>query len=145
MTERIILSLVAIFMLSLTLKKGDKKSKLLTAGLTLGILITWTGISTLITAGFILYMLTGLIIPLSNFKRKDLSKLHWMTIVIGGIFAFGGKLFSIMNWPYASEIRLSMIIPIALYLLSLFKGLVKRKELGYSTIMNAEFIVSMIR
>jgi len=145
MTERIILSLVAIFMLALTLKKGDKKSKLLTSGLTFGILISWTGISTLITAGFILYMLTGLIISLSNFKRKDLSKLQLMTIVISGIFAFGGKLFSIMNWPYVSLIRLGMIIPIALYLVSLYKGLMKRKELGYATIMNTEFILSLIR
>ena len=132
-------------MLSLTLKMGDKKSKLLTAGLTLGILITWTEVPTLIMIGLILYMLTGLVISLSNLNRKELSKLHWMTIVISGAIAFTGKLFSIMNWPYASEIRIIMLIPIALYLVSLFKGLIKSKELGFTSILNAEFMLSLIR
>jgi hypothetical protein len=68
-----------------------------------------------------------------------------MTIAIAGFFAFGANLFSIMHWPYAGEIRLSMIIPIALYLTSLFNGMIRRKEIGYLTIMNVEFIMRLIR
>ncbi|MGI9532441.1 hypothetical protein [Lutimonas sp.] len=145
MTERIILSIVAIIMFALTLKKGDKGTKLLTAGLTVGILITWTGLPMLITAGLIIYMLTGLMISFSNLKSKELTKLNQTTIVIAGILAFVANLFSIMHWPYAGEMRLSMIIPIALYIISLFNGMIKRKEMGYLTIMNVEFILRLIR
>jgi hypothetical protein len=145
MTERIILSIVAIIMFALTLKKGDKVAKLLTAGLTVGILITWTGLPMLITAGLIIYMLTGLMISLSNFKSKELTKLNRTTIIIAGFFAFGANLFSIMHLPYAEVIRLSMVIPIVLYIVILINGMIKRKEFGYLTIMNVEFIMRLIR
>ena len=42
MLERIVVSIVAVVALGFTLSKGDVKTKLLTAGLTTGILITWT-------------------------------------------------------------------------------------------------------
>lgn len=132
-------------MLVLTLKKGDKIAIVLTAGLTVGILITWTRLPMLITAGLILYMLTGLIISLFNLKRNELDKLNRTTIIVAGLFAFGANLFAIMNWSYAGEIRLAMIIPIVLYLISVFKGMIKRKEIGFLTIMNVEFLMRLIR
>jgi hypothetical protein len=145
MTERIILSIVAILMLSLTLKKGDKQTTLLTSGLTVGILITWSGVPTVITVGLIIYMLTALLISLINLRSKELTKFNRTTIVLTGVFAFGANLFTVMHWPYVGEIRLSMIIPIILYIISLVKGMISRKEFGYLTIMNVEFILRLIR
>ena len=145
MTERIILSLVAIIMVALTLKKGDKRIILLTAGLTFGILITWTAFPMLKTAGLIIYMLTGLIISFSHLKSNELTILNRTTIVIAGLFTFGANLFSIMHWPYAGVVRISMVIPIALFIISLFNGMIKRKEIGHLTIMNLEFIIRLIR
>jgi hypothetical protein len=144
MTERAILSIVALIMLALTLKRGDKLSIVLTAGLTLGIVVTWAGLPTLTTVGLILYMLIGLVVSLYNLKNKELHQLNRTTIVVAGIFAFGASLFSLMHWPYAEEIRLSRIIPVVLYLVSLFNGMIKRKEIGYLTIMNIQFILSLI-
>jgi len=145
MTERIIISVVAIVMLALTFKKGDKKSTLLTTALTVGILITWTGVQTVITIGLITYMMTSLLIAIINLRSKGLGVFNRTTIVLTGIFAFVVNLFLIMHWPYAGEIRLSMIIPIILYLISFFKGMLKRNEMGYLTIMNVDFLLRLIR
>ena len=145
MNERIILSIVALAMLALTLKKGDKLTTFLTTGLAFGILITWTGISSIITVGLLIYMLTALLISITSLKISGLSKIHKTTILLTGIFAFVANLFSIMHWPYAGEVRLSIIIPIILYLVSIFSGMIKRQELGYLTIMNVDFLFHLIR
>ena len=145
MTERIILSIVSIIMLALTLKKGDKQSIILTVGLTIGILITWTRVSVVITIGLVTYMLTALMIAMNSLRTKELSKLNQVTIILSGIWAFGANLFSIMHWPYAGEIRLSMIIPIIFYIISLLYGMTKRKEFGYLTIINVEFALRLFR
>jgi len=145
MTETIILSIVSLIMLAFTLKKGNKRTSMLTAGLTIGILITWSRAPTIITVGMITYMLTALMISVKNLRSKELSKLNQATIILSGMWALGANLFSIMRWPYVEEIRLSMIIPITLYVISLFNGMTKRRELGYLTIMNVEFALRLIR
>jgi hypothetical protein len=145
MTERIILSIVSIIMLAFTLKKGDKWTILLTTGLTIGILVTWTRVPAMITVGLITSMLTAIFISLINLKTKGLSKINQLIIVVTGVWAFGANLFSIMHWPYAGEIRLSMIIPIILYVISLLNGMIRKKELGYLTIMNVEFVLRLFR
>lgn len=132
-------------MLALTLKKGDKQSIILTVGLTIGILITWTRVPVVITIGLVVYMLTALMVAMNSLKTKELSKFNQVTIILSGIWAIGANLFSIMHWPYASEIRLSMIIPIIFYIFSLLYGMTKRKEFGYLTIMNIEFVLRLFR
>jgi len=145
MTERIILSIISIIMLVISLKKGDKLTIILTAGLTIGILITLTKIPILIFIGSIIYMLTALWIAITNLKRKDLTKLNQVTILLSGIWAFVVNLSSILHWPYAEIIRFSMIVPILFFIISLFYGMIKRKEFGYLTIMNLEFALRLIR
>lgn len=132
-------------MLALTIKKGERRTILLNTGLTIGILITWTQVPVIITVGVIIYMLTALMISITNLRTKELSKISQLTVVLSGICAFGTNLFSIMHWPNAAEIRLSMVIPLTLYVISLLKGMVKRKELGYLTIMNTEFALRLFR
>ena len=132
-------------MLFLTSKKGDKMTLYLTVGLTLGIFITWIGIPIIKTVGLLIYMLSGLLISLTNLKAKGLSKMDKLTIILAGLFTFGVNLFSFMRWPYAGEVRLSLIIPVSLFLITLFSGMIKRKEVGYLTIMNVAFILRLIR
>lgn len=144
MTEKIVLSTVSIAMLIFTLQKGDKQSTFLTAGLTIGILITWVNVSQIITLGLVIYMLSALMISFLHLRIKNLSKLKLATIILTGFVAFISNLFSIMSWPGFGAIRLILIIPIVLYILVLIKGMIKRKELGYLTIMNTEMILRMI-
>lgn len=145
MTEKIILLIISIIMLVITLKKGDKLTIFLTTGLTIGILITLTKIPILLFIGSIIYMLTALGITIISIKRKDLTKLNQVTILLSGIWAFVGNLSSIMHWPYAEIFRLSMIIPILFFIISLFYGMIKRKEFGYLSIMNLEFAFHLFR
>ena len=144
MTERIILSVAALSLLALTYRKSDSLTFLLTSGLAVGILLTWAGISTLLTVGVVIYMLTALSISLTNLKDRGLSRLNQATLVLAGIVAFVANLFSLMHWPYASEIRLLPVFPLILYLISLFNGMLKRKEIGYLTILNLEFLLRII-
>ena len=123
MTERIILSIVSIIMLALSLKKGDKQSIIFTIGLTIGILITWSRVPVVMTIGLVTYMLTALMIVINSLRMKELSNLNQVTIIFSGIWTLGANLFSIMHWPYADEIRLSMIIPIIFYIISLIYGM----------------------
>lgn len=145
MIERIIISIVSILMLALTSMKGDKKTTLLTSGLTIGILITWIEIPIIITVGMIIYMLTALMISITSIKTKELTKFNQITITMTGIWACGINLFSILHLPYAELVRLSIIIPITLYLINLINGLIRRREFGYMSIMNVEFILRLIR
>ncbi len=145
MTEKIILLIISIIMLVITLKKGDKLTIFLTTGLTIGILITLTKIPILLFIGSIIYMLTALGITIISIKRKDLTKLNQVTILLSGIWAFVGNLSSIMHWPHAEIFHLSMIIPILFFVISLFYGMFKRKEFGYLSIMNLEFAFHLFR
>lgn len=145
MTQKIILSIVAVIMLALAFKKGDKLTTILTFGLTIGFLITWIDVPTIIMVGMIIYMLTAISISLVSLRSKELTIFNRTTIILTGLLAFVANLFSIMYWPYAGAIRLSLIVPIILYTTSLFKGMTTRKEFGYLTIMNIEFILRFIR
>lgn len=145
MTERIILSIVAITMLILTIQKGDKWTIILTSGLTLGIMMTWIGIPKVMLSGMAIYMLTALLISFYSLKSRKVLQFKNVSTAITGIWAFGANLFQIMNWPYADELRISMFIPIILFLILLTKGLAKSKDLGYMSILNTEFILRLIR
>ena len=145
MTERIILSIVAILMLAYTFIKGDKRTILLTAGLTIGILITWVDLLVVIILGMIINILTALMISAISLKNKGLNKLDKTAIVLAGIFTFVSYMFSIMHLPYAEFVRLSMIIPIGFFIVTLIKGIAARKEFGYLTIMNVDFFLRLIR
>jgi len=145
MTERIILSVVAIAMLVFSIQKKDKQTIFLTAGLALGILITWTGIPLIITIGLIIYMLTALVISISGLNRQGPETVTKVSIVVCGIWAFGSNLFAIMPWPYAGEVKLSMLIPLTFYLILLAKGLIKKKEFSFLTIMNTDFLIRLLR
>ncbi len=145
MPERIILSFVSLIMLVLTIRRGDKLATVLSLGFTAGVLITWIELPVIKTIGLVIYMLTALLVTITSLNNKEHSSRDQVTMMISGIWAFGANLFSIMEWPYAGIVRLSMIIPIILFLVSLINGLTKRKEIGYLTIMNVEFLLRLIR
>lgn len=145
MTERIIISIIASITLILTIRKGDKLSIILTIGLTLGIFVTWTGIPIVITIGMIIYMVSVLLISINGIINKELNIMDKILISLIGLWALSANLFSVIHWPYASEVKLSMIIPLTFYLILLGKGIVKKKEFGYLTILNADFLMRLLR
>ncbi|MFD2890402.1 hypothetical protein ACFS5J_00020 [Flavobacterium chuncheonense] len=145
MTERIILTIVALIMFALTIKKSDIITIILTTCLTFGILITWSGVQSLISIGIITYMLTALVIAIINLEKKGLSKFNRRTIFLAGLFSFFSNLFAFMQWPFTTIIRFCIIIPLAFFLISLFKGIAKRDEIGQLTIINIELLLKFLR
>lgn len=131
-------------MLAWSLKKGDRVSAMLMAGLSIGIWITWIQTPIFITLGAFTYAFTALLISLLNVKALDLSRINHFAIVLSGLWAFGSNLAVIMNWPYASLIRLSVIFPLSIYVISLFNGMLGRKEFGYLTLLNTDFLLRLI-
>jgi hypothetical protein len=144
MTDRIILTTVSIIMLILTIQKKEKYSIILTCGLTLGILITWTKIPIMISAGMLIYMIAALLITFYGIRLKQLSILEKTVISVTGMWAFVTILFQLNHYPYANVLRLSLIFPLLLYLILLRKGLIRKNEFGFLTILNLGFLLSLI-
>lgn len=145
MTDRIILTIVSIIMLILTIQKKEKYSITLTCGLTLGILITWTKNPIMISSGMLIYMIAALLITFYGVRKKEISKLERSVISISGIWAFMTKLFVLNHYPYTNEIKVSMLIPLILYLILIGNGMIKKKEFGFLTILNIEFLLRFLR
>ncbi|MCK4661366.1 MAG: hypothetical protein KAT68_00765 [Bacteroidales bacterium] len=145
MTERLILTIIAVVMLLLTIQKKYKWTIIITSGLAFGILITWTGIPLVITAGMIIYTITAFMSIIYGVRNKELSNIERIIIGLIGLWALTANLFAIMHLPYANEINLSMMIPLIGYIFLIIKGLFRKKEFGFLTILNAEFLLRLLR
>lgn len=145
MTGKILISTIAIAMLILTLIRGDKRTIWLTVLLTIGLLAAWIEDPTVKSVALGIYSCSALLISLNALQRSDMSKILRTSVFVTGVWALVTNLFVFMNWPYANELRLSLLVPILLYLLNVAKGLAKQKELGYMTILNSVFLLKLIR
>jgi len=144
MTERIILSIVAIIMLILTIQRNKKLPIILTSGLTIGILITWTENPMVIMFGMLIYILSALFVAIYGLKNKELLKYEKVIISLTGLFSFTANLFAFMHYPFAYEIGFSMIIPLTLFLVTLGKGMIHKSEFGLMTVLNVDFLLRFI-
>ncbi len=144
-TERIILSIVAILMLILTIKRGDKLSIIITTGLTIGVLSVWTGVQIIIGIGISIYMLSSLATVLYSIRNKKMNTLEKLIISLTGMWSLVADISVINHYPYAYTLKLSMIIPIVFYITMTIRGLYKRNEMGFLTILNLDFFIKMIQ
>ena len=146
MTERIILSIVALAMFLLTMKKRGLFHKIITGTLTIGILITWTGLPIIITLGFSIFTLGSALTIAYVFTQKHLLALDKIIIGLTGLIVFIGNIFAIMNWPYGNQIKILMIIPVIAYIILLIKTKMKLKiEIGFMTILAVSCLLKFLR
>jgi len=138
MTQRIILSIVSIAMLVFSLQNRDRKSILLTFGLTLPILISWTGIPVLMNMAFLFSVGMALLVAIFSMTNRDLTMLDKIGAVTIGIWSATLLFGSYMHWPYEGAMTVSTIIPLSLYLILLSKGLFNKNEFHYLTILASE-------
>lgn len=132
-------------MLILTTQKKEKYSIILTAGLTLGILMSWFSVPIIISIGMLTYMISALLIIIYGIGQKQLSNLERIVIAIAGMWSFVTILYQLNHFPYANEIKISVVIPLALYLILLSKGIITKKEFGFLTILNLGFLLILLR
>ncbi|TLX72834.1 hypothetical protein E9993_16980 [Labilibacter sediminis] len=145
MTERIILIVVSVLMLVLTLSKKDKNTSMLTLGLTLGVALTLFENKIVLTIGFLIYILSSLMIGIYGIKAKKLKTLEKTVIILCGFWSFYANVSAILHLPYGLELRLSVIIPMILYFVLISKGIYRKKEFGFLTILNLDFLFRFLR
>lgn len=145
MIEKVILTVVAVLMLVLTLRKKDKYSISLTLGLTFGIILTLVENSVSITIGYVIYIIASLFSAVYGIRNKELNRLERTVIVLTGIWSVCVYVSSVLHLPFATLSRLSVVIPIILYILSVIKGISKTKEFGFLTILNVNFLFRFLR
>jgi len=75
-------------------------------------------------------MLSILFCVYNGIKKK------WLNLIIG-LFAFAAFFFKLNHYPFANELRLSMIIPILIYLVLLLKSKFEHNQLSILTILVA--------
>ena len=145
MTERIILSIVAISMFLLTMQKQGQFQKIITGALTVGILITWIGLQSLVTFGFVVFTFASALTIVYIFTQKHLLTIEKILIGVTGLIVFIGNIFGIMNWPYGNEIKILMFIPLITFIFLLIKTNMKSKsEIGFMTILAVSCLLKFI-
>jgi hypothetical protein len=116
MTPKILMSLLAIFVLIKTYNLKTNFKKEVTLALCFSILLTWFNSKILISIGIFSYIIASIWITLKGFTLQNLSKVEKANFIVLGLFSSFGMLFSFMNWPFATYISIAMVIPIILYL-----------------------------
>ena len=116
MTPKILMSLLAIFVLIKTYNLKTNFKKEVSLLLCFSILVTWFTSEIFISIGIISFILASIWITIKGFTLHNLSKIEKANFLILGIFSRIGLLFTFMNWPFATYISIAMVIPIILYL-----------------------------
>ncbi len=68
----------------------------------------------------------------------------WLNLIIG-LFAFVSFFFKVMYYPYANELKLSMIIPIIIYIVLLIKNKLENNQLSILTILVAYELTEFLK
>jgi len=132
-------------MLIMTIQKRDKWTIVITSGLTLGILLILTGFTISHLVGLGIYTISGLLFIIYTYRSKELPNLERIIIGITGTWVIITCIYKVLHYAYADVIQVLTIIPVICYFILLQRGLIKRKEFGFLTIVNVEFIITILR
>ncbi len=146
MTPKILMSLLAIFVLLKTYNLKTNFKKEVTLLICFSILLTWFNAKILISIGIFSYIITSIWITIKGFTLQNLSKVEKANFIVLGLFSSLGMLFSFMNWPFATYINIAMVIPIILYLYtSITTKLNFNKDYLFLSILTLDCILRFLR
>lgn len=146
MTPKIIMSLLAIFVLIKTYNLKTNFKKEVSLLLCFSILVTWFTSEIFISIGIISFILASIWITIKGFTLHNLSKIEKANFLILGIFSIIGLLFTFMNWPFATYISIAMVVPIILYLYtSITTKLQFNKEYLFLSILVFDCVLRFLR
>jgi hypothetical protein len=146
MTPKILMSLLAIFVLIKTYNLKTNFKKEVTLALCFSILLTWFNSKILVSIGIFSYIITSIWITTKGFTLQNLSKIEKANFIVLGLFSSLGMLFSFMNWPFATYINITMVIPIILYLYTSITTKLKfNKDYLFLSILTLDCIIRFIR
>ena len=146
MTPKILMSLLAIFVLIKTYNLKTNFKKEVSLLLCFSILVTWFTSEIFISIGIISFILASIWITIKGFTLHNLSKIEKANFLILGIFSIIGLLFTFMNWPFATYISIAMVIPIILYLYTSITTKLKfNKDYLFLSILALDCLLRFIR
>ena len=146
MTPKILMSLLAIFVLIKTYNLKTNFKKEVSLLLCFSILVTWFTSHIFISIGIISFILASIWIIIKGFTINNLSKIEKTNFIVLGIFTSIGLLFRFMNWPFATYVSISMVIPIILYLYTSITTKLKfNKEYLFLSILALDCILRFLR
>ncbi len=146
MTPKILMSLLAIFVLIKTYNLKANFKKEVSLLLCFSILVTWFTSDIFISIGIISCILASFWIMIKGFTMNNLSKIEKTNFIVLGLFTSVGLLFTFMNWPFATYISIAMVIPIILYLYSSIKTKLKfNKDFLFLSILVLDCIIRFLR
>lgn len=146
MTPKILMSLLAIFVLIKTYNLKANFKKEVSLLLCFSILVTWFTSHIFISIGIISFILASIWIIIKGFTINNLSKIEKANFIVLGIFTSIGLLFRFMNWPFATYDSISMVIPIILYLYTSITTKLKfNKDYLFLSILALDCILRFLR
>lgn len=136
MTDRIILSIVSVTMLLLAIRQQGRFSKIITGGLTIGILLIWIANPILITISFVIYTICSLLTVIYGIIQNHLSTQIRIIICLTGLIVLTRGVFAIQRYPFANEMKWLMIIPVITYFIFIIHTKIKiTPETSFMTIL----------
>ena len=128
--EKILMSVVAILGTLIAFKFKGIYHRIISIGL-ISFLLVWTSNSYFITWSFITVSLLTVATFVYGLTGKQLNKLEKISVATMGMFLAVSSIFKFMHYPFAGQIKLSMIIPIIITLITFVRGRKLTREMSF--------------
>ena len=128
--EKILMSVVAILGTLITFKFKGVYHRVISIGL-ISFLLVWTNNPYFITVSFITVSLLTVATFVYGLTGKQLKKLEKISIATMGMFLAVSSIFRFMHYPFAGQIKLSMIVPIIITLITFVIGRKLTREMSF--------------
>jgi len=126
-----ILSIIAVLGIFIAFKFKGMYHKIISIGLTVSVLLLWTSNNYFITISFITVVLLTIATFVYGLTVKELNNFEKISIATMGVFLAISSIFKMQHLPLAGLIRLSMIVPIIITLVTFIKGKKITKEMSF--------------
>ena len=145
MISLILISIFSVIGLFFSLKNEGLFQKIITIGLSISVFIAWAGNSSILLVSLLIQLIFGVISAIYALKVSGLSLIERISIGITGLLVSVGTLGIINHYPWQLELRLSLIIPILLFIWISIKNIRKlSKEFGFMLIWFALMIFQFL-
>jgi hypothetical protein len=128
--EKILMSVAAILGTLIAFKFKGIYHRVISIGL-ISVLLIWTSNSYFIAWSFITVSLLTVATFVYGLTGKQLNKLEKISVATMGMFLAVSSIFKFMHYPFAEQIKLSMIIPIIITLITFVRGRKLTREMSF--------------
>ena len=144
MQYKILIGLAALFGIFQFFRATDNFARTILGGQIVAIGLTFVPNMTIVTVGFLLFMLTLILTIIYGAKKKDFTTLKRALIIVPSAFLFVRYYLAIQHHPFVGLLSLLMIIPIVACLIAIVTDFKSYKnELGFLTIIAVDATIKL--